>query len=92
MSAKCQMQTFADLFDHLVSADEKGLRNGQAQRFRSFQIDRELKLRRLLDRKVGRILAPENALDILSSLPIVLEQIEVVDDQSAEFRQIARLP
>ena len=28
MSAMCQKQTFAALFDHLVSADEKGLRNG----------------------------------------------------------------
>jgi hypothetical protein len=90
MSALCQKQTFPASFDHLVSADEKWLRNGQAWRFRSFQIDRELKLRRLLDRKIGRILALENALDILSCLPIVLEQIEVVDDQSAEFRQIAR--
>src|SRR6516164_3896716 len=89
MSALCQKQTFAALFDHLVGADEKRLRNGQAERFRSLQIDRELKLRRLLDRKIGRIFALENALDILSSLPVVVEQIEVVDDQSAQFRYTA---
>ena len=43
-----------------------------------------------MDWKVGRILAPENTLDIPSSLPVVIKQIEVVDDQSAQFRYTAR--
>jgi hypothetical protein len=49
------------LFDHLVGAAEQRQRDGEAQRFCGLEIHDQLDLRGLLDRRVGRLLALENA-------------------------------
>jgi hypothetical protein len=51
-------------FDHLVGAGEERRRDREAEGFGRLQVDRELELRRLLNRKVGRIAASENAIDV----------------------------
>ena len=57
-----------DLLDHLVGAGEEGFGNGEADRFRGFDVDDELELGRLLDRQVGCLLAFENSAGIDADL------------------------
>jgi hypothetical protein len=45
----------ASLFNHLVGAGEERFGNRKADLFRSFDVDDQLELRRLLDRKIGRL-------------------------------------
>src|SRR5215470_16284721 len=54
------------LFDHLVGARQKGLRQDQAERPGGRQINYQLKLGRRLYREVGRFFALEDAVDITS--------------------------
>jgi len=49
----------ADLFDHLVGAQQERLRDGQAERLGGGQVDDQFEFGRLLDRKVGRLLTLE---------------------------------
>jgi hypothetical protein len=41
-------------FDHAIGAREDRVRNRDTERFRGFEIDRELDARRLFDWQVGR--------------------------------------
>src|SRR6476659_2441376 len=80
MSVKCQSATCAPqqnspLFDHLVGADEKRWRNGQADRFSCGQVDNEIELGRLLDRKVGGLRPSQNFVDEVSGAS---EQVRIV--------------
>src|SRR5262249_44366714 len=52
------------LFDHLVGAREELARRIEAKRLGGFQIDRQLKLGRELDRQVAGLFAVKNAIDI----------------------------
>ena len=49
------------LFDYFVGAAEKRLRHVKAERLGGLEIDDQLGIGGLLDRRVSRILAPENA-------------------------------
>jgi hypothetical protein len=49
------------LFNHLVSPANQRQRHCHAERFGGCQIDKQLDFRDLLDRKIGRLLALENA-------------------------------
>ena len=51
----------APLFDDLVRASKKQLRDGDSKGLRGLEIDGELDLRDLLHRQVGRLLALEDA-------------------------------
>src|ERR1700693_4679552 len=44
-------------FDHLVGADDEGLRQGEADCARGLQIDRECEFGRLLHRQIARVRA-----------------------------------
>jgi hypothetical protein len=57
------------LFDHLVGAGEQAIRHGEAQRFRSREIDDEIELGWLLDRDLTRLGAMQNLVDIVGSAP-----------------------
>lgn len=50
------------LFDHLISAGKQRRRDGQPQRLRGLEVDDQLELDRLLDRKVFRLSALEDHL------------------------------
>ena len=47
-------------FDHLVGAGQQRRRHLDAERLRGGQIDNQLELGRLLDRKVGGLRPPQN--------------------------------
>jgi hypothetical protein len=49
-----------DLLDHLVGADKDRAAHRDTERLRSFHIDHQFKLGRLLDRKIGRLGALQN--------------------------------
>jgi len=46
--------------DHLIGAAEQRQRHGDAKRLGGFEVDQQIDLGGLLDRQVGRLLAPEN--------------------------------
>jgi hypothetical protein len=56
------------LFDHLVSDGKQARRNGETERLRGREIDDELKLGRLHDRKVGRLFALEDTAGVNAGL------------------------
>jgi hypothetical protein len=46
-------------FDHFVCAHDQGRRQGQPERLRGFEVDRELELRGKAERASRRVLRPE---------------------------------
>src|SRR5262245_64353728 len=83
MSALGQKRTSRGLFDHLVGAGEYCRRNGEAQRLRGLEVDRELVLGRCLHRKIARLLAFKDAIDIAGRLPVLVDKIRPIGDQPA---------
>src|ERR1700730_11525531 len=72
-SGREQMQQTARLLDHLVGAQQKLLRDRKPDRLRGLEVDRQYELGRQLDRKVARLLGPQNAVDIgCRALPLLL--------------------
>jgi hypothetical protein len=60
-----QKRSLALLFNHLVSLANQRQRHCHAERFGGRQIDKQLDFRDLLDRKIGRLLALENATGVV---------------------------
>src|SRR5882672_11088535 len=71
------------LFDHLVGAEEKRLRNVEAQRLCRLQIDEQLKPCRLLHRKITGIGAFEYHVEVARRLADHLRDIRSIGDQAA---------
>jgi hypothetical protein len=69
--------------DHLVSAGEKRRRHVQAERLRCLEIDHQFVLGRRLHRKIGRLLALEDAIDIAGRGTVLVDPIGCVGDQAA---------
>jgi hypothetical protein len=74
-AASCQEETLAlqktaPLFDHLVGANEKRLRHGQAERLGGLEIDHQLELGGGLIRQLAGLLAAKDAVDVGRWLPI----------------------
>src|SRR5262245_26156494 len=70
-------------FDHLVGASDHGCRDFQAARLRRLEVNHQLVLGRRLHRKVGRLLAFEDAIDIASRAPEWINRIWTIGDQAA---------
>ena len=66
MGLKMRRITRGASFDHLVGAGEQRRWHGDAKRLRGLEVDPQLIFGRVLHRKVGRLLALEDAIDIRS--------------------------
>jgi hypothetical protein len=73
-----------DLFDHLVGAGEQCEWDRQAERLRSLEIDCQLKLGGLLNRKIPRIGAPEDFVHIGGCLAMQGEIIRDTGEQPSD--------
>src|SRR5580704_11855551 len=79
-SEKCQQATS---FDHLVGAGDEGSRKIEAEGFCRLQVNHQIIFGRSLDRKIGRLLALENAIDITGRAPKLVDAIGPVENQPA---------
>src|SRR5215813_13664762 len=70
------------LFDHLVGASKYCRRHSEAERFRGLEIDDELVLGRRLHRQITRLFALENAINISSRLPVLIDEVGPIGDQT----------
>src|ERR1700676_2454261 len=78
----------ASLLDKFVGARKQPNRDVQAERFGSLQIDYQLELRRLLDRKIARLFALENAINVPRCALVKIEILDAVGCQPAADRVI----
>src|SRR5215475_3739780 len=70
-------------FDHLVGGREQRLWNFEAQRLGGFEVDHQLVLGRRLHRKVGGLLALENAINIAGRATELVQLLSPIGDQAA---------
>src|SRR5215469_1211808 len=84
MSASRQKRTLERrLFDYLVGTAKQRWRYGEAECFGSLEVDDQLDSGRRLHRKIGRLLAFEDAIDIAGRTTILVEIVRPVRDQAA---------
>src|SRR5262245_41475710 len=65
-------------FDHRIGAGEYCGRNGEAQCLRGFKIDYKFVLGRRLYRHVGRLLAPENSIDVRGRASVLVDKVNSI--------------
>ena len=80
-------RTSPALFDHLVGAPEQRRWNGKAKRFRRLEIDHQFKFGRRRTWKIGRLLALEDAIDIVGRAPKIIAQVSSVGQQAAALSE-----
>src|SRR5262249_61319926 len=83
--------TEAKLLNHLVSATQQRKGNGDAERFRSLEVDIKLDLGRLQHWKVGGLLAFENTAAIAARQPVSFGNIPSVARQTSRHSELSPL-
>src|SRR5262249_6479801 len=66
------------LFDHVIGLREQRRWHRYAQRLRSLEVDHQLVLGRRLYRKIGRLLAFENTIDVACGTTELIDRIRAV--------------
>src|ERR1051325_10098744 len=75
--------------DHLVGAGQERLRNREAECLCGLQIDYQLQLRGLLNRKIGGLLAVENSANVDAGQPVRIRKACSVAHQAAVNSELA---
>ena len=89
---KTQRSVLDDLsFDDLICSDQNIGRDRQADLLRRLEIDDELELHRLLDRKIGGLAAFEYLVDIRSGAPVQITKAHAVAHKSPVFDKFWRV-
>src|SRR3981189_3362597 len=70
-----KLQSYGNLFDHLVGTSKKRCRNVQPERVCGLEVDDKLELSRLLDRKIASTFACKDSGDISRGGAIKLEVV-----------------
>src|SRR6516165_5107985 len=73
------------LFDHLVGAGEQRWGNGEAERFGCVQIDDQFELGGRLHRKLARLRALENTVDVDGGASKQIHKVDAVRHQTPFF-------
>src|SRR5580765_4478968 len=76
--------TRAASFDHLIGADEERCRDVDAELLRRLEIDDQIELGGLHNRKLGGFFTLEDASDIGTCLPPCVRQVGTVADKAAK--------
>src|SRR6516162_11490609 len=87
MSALCQKRTLCGaancgLFNHLVGRGQQRRRNSHPKRLCTFEIEREYKFSWLLDRKISRIRALQNSINVIGGALTQREEVRAIGDES----------
>jgi hypothetical protein len=77
------------LLDHLVRSEQHVRRNREADLLRRFQIDHQLKLRRLLDWQVSGFGAFQDFIHVVGGAPKTLGFVGCIGQQSTRFWKVA---
>src|ERR1051326_8047199 len=75
------------LLDQLVGAEQKRLRNWEAESLRGPEVDGQLDQRGLLDRKAGRAGPVEHLLHVVRRTPVNIASRRAVADQNASVSE-----
>src|SRR4030095_4996282 len=75
--------SFVSLLDHLIRPRQQRRRDRQAERLGGLEVDDQLELGGLLDRKVSRLRPLENAIDIARHAPVHVREAYAVGHEAA---------
>ena len=77
------------LFDQLVGAGKQRRRHFDAERFGGLQVDHQIVFRGYLNRKVGGLFALEDSIDVLCSMPKLVDDTGPIGDQASCDGEVA---
>src|SRR5262245_11850090 len=77
------------LFDHLVGGEQKLGWNFEVERLGGFEVDREFKFGRKLDRQVAWLDTLEDTVNEIAGAPEVLRDIDAVANKTASLNMLA---
>ena len=76
-------------FNDLIRPQQQRRRDSEAERLGGLEVDHQLELRGLLDRKVGGLGAFQDLVDVYRCATNLIVKVDPVGDKSAAFRKMA---